>query len=234
LSPEQLETKFGDLVANFFNTHFNGPIRIKNRITESLWNYDRTFFSEYLTIAGVDEAGRGPLAGPVVCCAIIMPYQTMIPGVNDSKALPPKPRQALARQILVAATDVVVAQADAQTIDKLNIRNATLTTMKTTISNLNIKPDLVLIDGRDRLNVPIKNESIIKGDGTSYAIACASIIAKVVRDKIMEQFDIQYPGYYFAQHKGYPTKLHYQRIQELGPSPIHRNSFLTKMHYENS
>ncbi len=178
----------------------------------------------YNYIGGVDEAGRGPLAGPVVVAAVVMPLDDIIEGVNDSKKLSPKKRDKLFDQITQKAIEMHVAVIDNQTIDKINILNATKQGMAQCVDSLS-KADCVLIDAV-QLQCNKKTVSIIHGDALSYNIAAASIVAKVTRDRIMLDYDKQYPQYNFAKHKGYGTAEHIRLLKENGPSPIHRRTFI--------
>ena len=179
---------------------------------------------------GIDEAGRGPLAGPVVAAACILDPEKPIYGLDDSKKLSPKKRDQLYDEIIAKAKCFCVIRVEPKEIDEVNILNATKNAMRACVKGLAIKPDVLLIDAvnLDGTGIPVK--PIIKGDAKSNSIAAASILAKVSRDRIMEEYDKEYPGYGFAQHKGYGTAAHYAAIHELGISPIHRMSFLKKMH----
>lgn len=178
-------------------------------------------------IAGIDEAGRGPLAGPVVIGCVIMPEDSMIEGVNDSKKISEKKREKLYDEIVQNAVSWSVSVIDKNDIDDLNILNATKKGVTEAIKALKIKPDLILVDAlKDIDTCGIKYESIIKGDAKCYSISAASIIAKVTRDRIMRQWDEVYPQYGFAKHKGYGTKAHIEALKEYGPCPIHRKTFI--------
>ncbi|MBP1569770.1 MAG: ribonuclease HII [Oscillospiraceae bacterium] len=182
-------------------------------------------------ICGVDEAGRGPLAGPVFAAAVILPEDFEIEGLNDSKKLSEKKRDLLFDEIIEHALAYSIQSIDHKTIDEINILEATMLAMKTAVENLSIKPERVFIDGnRVPKNMEVPAEFVIKGDATSASIAAASILAKVSRDRLMLEMDKKYPEYCFAKHKGYGTKLHYEKIREFGPSEIHRLTFLKKMH----
>lgn len=185
--------------------------------------------SGYRVIAGVDEAGRGPLAGPVVVCAVVLPEDHNITGIKDSKLLSESERKGLSREIKKKAVAYSICSLDNRTIDKMNIRNATLFAMKRAamrlIKKLGFNPDIVLVDGRDPIDLPVECRAIVKGDLLSENIGAASIIAKVHRDDIMKKYDIKYPQYGFAVHKGYPTERHYEAIREYGVCEIHRKSF---------
>ena len=175
-------------------------------------------------IAGIDEAGRGPLAGPVVVAGVIMPMDNIIQGINDSKKLSAKKRDALYDQIMLTALDVQVAIVDCNTIDEINILNATKQGMLQCINGFE-QVDRVLIDAV-KLDTKVPTLSIIKGDALSYSIAAASIIAKVTRDRLMLELDKQYPQYNFAKHKGYGTAEHIRLLKEHGPCPEHRRTFI--------
>lgn len=178
-------------------------------------------------ICGIDEAGRGPLAGPVVVAAVIMPKESMIEGVNDSKKISEKKREVLYEQIREEAICYGIGIIEQETIDEINILNATKEGLTNAIKDLEIKPNLILVDALTHINtLGIPYESIIKGDAKSYSIAAASILAKVTRDRIMRQLDEIYPQYGFEKHKGYGTKAHIDAIKENGICPIHRKSFV--------
>ena len=176
-------------------------------------------------IAGVDEAGRGPLAGPVVAAAVIMPEGHLIPGVNDSKKLTAARRNLLYAKIMTQAVSVGVGVSDCQTVDRINVLQATLRAMETAVQGLTVAPDCILIDGISKTLLQIHQKTIKKGDSLSLSIAAASIIAKVTRDRMMEEYDREYPGYGFAGHKGYGSAAHLAAIVALGPTPIHRLTF---------
>ena len=198
--------------------------RLKNMllIEESL--YDEGY--EY--ICGVDEAGRGPLCGPVVAAAVILPKHGCIEGVNDSKKISEKKREKLYDDIMKGAIAVGIGISDVDVIEKVNILNATKIAMKKAIESLSIKPDYVLIDGNQKIDIDILQETVVSGDAKSESIASASIIAKVTRDRMLRKFDEMYPEYGFAKHKGYGTKAHIEAIKKYGLTPIHRQSFCTK------
>ena len=181
--------------------------------------------SGYARICGVDEAGRGPLAGNVVAAAVIMPEGLVIEGLNDSKKLSEKKRDALF-DIICEKTVYSIAWATPAEIDELNILNATMLAMRRAIEALPVKADFALIDGNMARNFPIPTQTVIKGDAISASISAASILAKVTRDRICLEDDAKYPEYKFAKHKGYSTALHMQILREIGPCPIHRRSFL--------
>ncbi|MGQ9671280.1 MAG: ribonuclease HII [Desulfosoma sp.] len=176
-------------------------------------------------LAGVDEAGRGPLAGPVVAAAVILPEGKDLPGVVDSKKVPAARREALAEEIRQAAVSVSVGVASAEEIDRTDILRATLAAMVRAVGGLEIRPDLVLIDGPYTLPLASPHRGVVKGDARSLCIAAASIVAKVYRDQLMHTYHEQYPDYGFARHKGYPTPEHLKALRRFGPCPIHRRSF---------
>ena len=183
----------------------------------------------YEKILGIDEAGRGPLAGPVVVAGVIMPKDSMIEGVNDSKKVSEKKREKIYELIVEEAIAYEVAVIEKDVIDEINILNATKLGVKKVVEGLNIKPDLILVDALTGIDTQgIKYEPIIKGDAKAYNIAAASIIAKVVRDRIIRQWDEIYPQYGFSSHKGYGTAKHIEAIKEYGLCPIHRISFTKK------
>lgn len=183
----------------------------------------------YKVICGVDEAGRGPLAGPVFAAAVILPEGMEDIGINDSKKLSEKKRDALFEIIKEKALAYSIASADEKEIDELNILNATFLAMKRAVEGLNIKPDMALIDGNRKANTGVEEMTLVKGDSKSISIAAASILAKVSRDRCLKELDEKYPEYQFSKHKGYPTKLHYELIKEHGISPVHRLSFLKNL-----
>ena len=194
-----------------------------------MFDYENKFLSKgYKFIAGVDEAGRGPLAGPVVVASVVMPLdeQNIIDGVNDSKKLSPKKRDMLYDQIIAKAKAYSVSIIDHKTIDRINILEATKQGMCQCINNLSVSPDIVLVDAVKGLDVNFETLPIIHGDALSYSIACASIIAKVTRDRLMLEYDKQYPQYNFAKHKGYGTAEHIKLLKQFGRCPIHRDSFI--------
>lgn len=198
--------------------------RLKNMlvIEESLYD------EGYECICGVDEAGRGPLCGPVVAAAVILPKHGCIEGVNDSKKISEKKREKLYDDIMKGAIAVGIGISDVDVIEKVNILNATKIAMKKAIESLSIKPDYVLIDGNQKIDIDILQETVVSGDAKSESIASASIIAKVTRDRMLRKFDEMYPEYGFAKHKGYGTKAHIEAIKKYGLTPIHRKSFCTK------
>ena len=180
----------------------------------------------YTCVCGVDEAGRGPLAGPVFAAAVVLGRGQIIDGINDSKQLSEKKREALFDKIKEEALCYSIALVDEKTIDEINILNETFLAMKKAIEGLEIKPDFAMIDGNKTPDLDIDCEAVVKGDANSVSIAAASILAKVSRDRYMFEMAEKYPEYKFEKHKGYGTKLHYQMLDEYGPSEIHRQTFL--------
>lgn len=183
----------------------------------------------YKYIAGVDEAGRGPLAGPVYAAAVILPEGTFIEGINDSKKLSEKKREELFDVICEKASAYCIAEVSHTRIDEINILNATFEAMNKAVNGLNIRPDYVLIDGNRIKGMEIPHETVVKGDAKSISIAAASILAKVSRDRVMYEMAKQYPLYGFDKHKGYGTKAHCDAILKYGACEIHRRSFLKKI-----
>ncbi len=183
----------------------------------------------YTAVCGVDEAGRGPLAGPVCAAAVILPRGHMIEGVNDSKKLSEKKREQLFDVIIEEAVACSVAFGTVDEIERDNILSATMNTMRRAIMGLKVRPDYAMIDGNRLPQLSIPAEYIVKGDSRSLSIAAASILAKVSRDRLMLRYAEEYPQYGFELHKGYGTKLHVERIRTYGPCPIHRMSFLKKI-----
>lgn len=192
-----------------------------------IFSFDYKYYNEgYKTLAGVDEAGRGPWAGPVVAAAVILPINEKIDGINDSKKLTPLKREKLFERIYASALSVGIGIADHSLIDKVNILEATFLAMKSALNKLHVPFDLVLVDGCHAISQSaFKQIPIIGGDSLSASIAAASIIAKVTRDKIMTDISIKYPQYNFQKHKGYGTKEHHEALLQYGPCPIHRKSF---------
>lgn len=183
----------------------------------------------YKYICGVDEAGRGPLAGPVCAAAVILPEGLVIDGVNDSKKLTEKKREALFDVICNSAIAYSIVFADVDEIEEVNILRATMNAMKRAVESLDTKADFAYIDGNTMPSLEINAECLIKGDAKSISVACASILAKVSRDRLMLKYAQQYPQYSFEKHKGYGTKAHTEALLEHGPCPIHRMSFLKKI-----
>ncbi len=179
-------------------------------------------------IAGVDEVGRGPLAGPVVCCVVVMPLDKdkIIEGINDSKKLSEKKREMLYEKIIETAISYKLSFMSEKVVDEINILQATMLGMKQAIESLDIKPDIVLADYIKAIDTDIPYKTIVKGDSKSYSIACASIVAKVARDRFMVEMAQKYPVYGFEKHKGYGTKFHIEAIKQNGECEIHRQSFI--------
>lgn len=196
-----------------------------------LWVYEREAFDAGIKlVCGVDEAGRGPLAGPVCAAAVILPPGLDIPGLNDSKKLTDKKRRELYDIMIEQAVSYGIAFASEQEIDEINILQATFLAMERAMQKLSPQPELALIDGNRTKDFGLPVRTIVKGDSLSASIAAASILAKVTRDRLMEEYDAQYPQYGFAVHKGYGTKRHYAALREYGPCPIHRQTFLKKFY----
>ena len=196
-----------------------------------LWQYESEYYASGARyVCGVDEAGRGPLAGPVCAAAVVLPAGLDIEGLNDSKKLSAKKREDLFDVITQKAITYAIGWADEKEIDQYNILNATYMAMNRAISKLSVNPDITLIDGNRSDGIQYSNKCIVGGDGKSANIAAASILAKVSRDRYMIDMSRDYPEYLFDKHKGYPTKLHYEMIRKYGPCPIHRVTFLKKMH----
>lgn len=196
-----------------------------------LWELENELYAQgYSLLCGVDEAGRGPLAGPVCAAAVILPAGLEIPGLNDSKKLSEKQREALFEPIKAAAKAYGIAFATVDEIENLNILNATFLAMNRAISQLSPQPELALIDGNRNTGITVPSRCVVKGDSRCADIAAASVLAKVSRDRYMLEMAEKYPEYGFERHKGYGTKLHYEAIRQYGPCPIHRLSFLKKMH----
>lgn len=197
--------------------------------TTKIFEYDKALLSDKVKyIAGIDEVGRGPLAGPVVTACVVMPYDSMLDGVYDSKKVTKKNRDRLYEEIINTALSISMSVRNQDVIDKINILNATKECMVECFNNAKVKPDLLLVDAV-KLNICENEKPIIKGDETSYAIACASIIAKVYRDKLMVDYAKTYPNYDFENNVGYGTKKHIESIKANGITPIHRLSFLGKI-----
>ena len=196
-----------------------------------LWTLENEIYAEgFSLICGVDEAGRGPLAGPVCAAAVILPRGLEIDGLDDSKKLSEKKREKLFDDIVNAAVSYGIAFAGVEEIEEHNILGATFMAMNRAIGQLSPKPELALIDGNRNKGIGIESRCVVKGDSKCADIAAASILAKVTRDRYMLEMAEKYPQYRFEQHKGYGTKLHYEMLREYGPSPIHRRDFLRKMH----
>ena len=192
----------------------------------TLYEYDRSLALP--PFCGVDEAGRGPLAGDVYAAAVILPLDEEIPGINDSKKLSEKKRDALYEEIISRAEAWAVGIATVAEIEELNILQAAMLAMRRAVEALPVKPAMALVDGNKNPALPVPSRCLVKGDGTSASVAAASIIAKVSRDRYMAEMERKYPGYLFGKHKGYGSQEHYACLDRLGPSPIHRMSFLKK------
>lgn len=196
-----------------------------------LWELEESYYGPGVqTLCGVDEAGRGPLAGPVCAAAVILPRGLEIPGLDDSKKLTDRRRRELYEVIIKEAAAYGIALVDERTIDEINILQATFRAMGEAVSKLEIRPDLALVDGNREPALPMTVRTVVGGDGKCASIAAASILAKVTRDRLMEELDRQYPQYGFALHKGYGTRRHFAALQDYGPCPIHRMSFLRKFY----
>ncbi len=190
-----------------------------------LFSFDGFLRDEgYTRIAGIDEAGRGCIAGPVVSAAVVLPSDVIIEGLKDSKKLSSEERERLFAEILLVAEDIGIGMAGVSSIERMNVYEATRYSMKEAVKSLRIKPDLLLVDAMN-IDLSVKQISLIKGESKSASIAAASIVAKVVRDRIMEIYDMMYPSYNFRKHKGYCTGEHMKRLLEYGPCPIHRKTF---------
>lgn len=194
------------------------------------YSFDLSFLDENTkVICGVDEAGRGPLAGPVVAAACVLPEGLIIEGLDDSKKLTEKKREKIYDVIIENALDYSIASASVEEIEEINILNAAMLAMKRAIDGLKTKPDLALIDGNTSRGFTVPTKTVVHGDAISQSIAAASILAKVTRDRLCYEYDKEYPEYGFAKHKGYGTKLHTDAIKAYGVTPIHRPSFLVKL-----
>lgn len=180
-------------------------------------------------IAGIDEVGRGPLAGPVMTCAVILPKDCNVLGINDSKKLSASQRENICIQLKKIAIDISISKVEADEIDKINILQSVYKSMKQSVNNLNTKPDIVLVDAVSIPDINVEQLSIVKGDAKSISIAAASIIAKVTRDKLMDEYSKKYPEYGFERNKGYGTKEHIDAIKEYGLCPIHRRTFVKNL-----
>ncbi len=199
----------------------------------TMWEIEDRFYAEGVTyICGVDEAGRGPLAGPVCAAAVILPEHLQIPGLTDSKKLTDKKRRELYPIIKEQAIAYGIGFASEKEIDEINILQATFLAMQRALDQLSVRPDLALIDGNREKDFGLPVKTVVKGDSLSANIAAASVLAKVTRDDLMEKMALEYPQYQFEIHKGYGTKAHYAALTEHGPSPIHRMTFLRKFYGE--
>ena len=195
-----------------------------------MYKYERSLAGDRTPYCGVDEAGRGPLAGPVCAAAVILPEGLVIPGLNDSKKLTTKKRDALYDIICDTAVAFGIAFATVDEIEALNIKGATYLAMESAIADMDPAPVLALVDGNDKNTLSIPAVKVVKGDSLCASIAAASVLAKVTRDRYMDDLDALYPQYGFAKHKGYGTAAHYAALREYGPSPVHRPTYLRKMH----
>ncbi len=196
----------------------------------NLKEFDNSYLENgHELVCGVDEAGRGPLAGPVVAAAVVFDENVWNDAVNDSKKLSEKKRSLLFNWIVKNALSYGVGIVHHEEIDRINILNASLKAMKTATEKLNIKPDIILVDGNRKFETEVKCHAIVGGDGKSFAIAAASIVAKVTRDEIMKNYAFYYPEYGWYKNKGYPTKEHFEAIKKYGVTPIHRKTFLKKL-----
>lgn len=207
--------------------------RVKKEVVPLGWDIEDAAYAEgYTAVCGCDEAGRGPLAGPVVAAAVILPRGCEIPGLNDSKKLTEKKREVLFDVICERALAYAIAEASAEEIDEINILNASMLAMRRAVDALKITADYALIDGNTSRGFAIPTQTVVGGDAKSPSIAAASILAKVMRDRMCADMDAEYPAYGFAKHKGYPTKAHMDAVREHGPSPIHRKTFLKFLNEE--
>lgn len=195
-------------------------------MTNDLYSCEAALRKNYPILCGIDEAGRGPLAGPVCAAACVLPEGLVIEGLNDSKKLSEKRREALYEQITTQAVAWAVCLVDEAVIDEINILQATFRAMRGAVAKLGLQPDLCLVDGNRDPGLGLPTRTVVKGDASCASVAAASILAKVTRDRLMYAYDELYPGYGFAVHKGYGTQAHYAAIQQLGLCPIHRRSFL--------
>ena len=195
-----------------------------------MYKYERSLAGDRTPYCGVDEAGRGPLAGPVCAAVVILPGGLVIPGLNDSKKLTAKKRDALYDIICDTAVAFGIAFATVDEIEALNIKGATYLAMERAIADMDPAPVLALVDGNDKNTLSIPAVKVVKGDSLCASIAAASVLAKVTRDRYMDDLDALYPQYGFAKHKGYGTAAHYAALREYGPSPVHRPTYLRKMH----
>lgn len=195
----------------------------------TLYEFDEEIRTRFSVICGIDEAGRGPLAGDVYAAAVIFDDDTVIEGINDSKKLTEKKREKLFDEIISRAKAYCIATASVQEIEELNILNAAMLAMKRAYEGLGIDVDLALIDGNRTPDLSCRSEAVVKGDAISQSIAAASILAKVARDRYMLELDEKYPQYQFSKHKGYGTKLHYEMLKKHGISEAHRPSFLKNL-----
>ncbi len=200
------------------------------KTTEELYAFDNDLRKSYPVLCGVDEAGRGPLAGDVYAAAVILDPDIVIEGINDSKKLSEKKRELIFEEICSKAKAYCIATASVEEIEEINILNAAMLAMKRAVEGLGIQPKHVLVDGNRLPELAVSAQAVVKGDANSASIAAASILAKVARDRNLRELDEMYPEYGFSKHKGYGTKAHYEAILEHGPSPVHRMSFLKKLY----
>ena len=219
----------GEFVTNYSLDERSGVKKLVEKARKMLADYELEIrqFCEHGYICGVDEVGRGPLAGPVVAAAVVFPKDLIIPYVNDSKKLTETKREELFNHIMCEAISVGFGSVDNSRIDEINILESTFEAMRQAVSELNVKPDIILVDGNKKIpGLDITQHALVGGDAKCLSIAAASIVAKVVRDRYMKEMDIKYPMYDFASNKGYGSKKHLNGIKEFGISPIHRRSFV--------
>ncbi len=195
----------------------------------TLYEYDNEIRTRFPVVCGIDEAGRGPLAGDVYAAAVIFDDDVVIEGIDDSKKLSEKKREKLFDEIVAKAKAYCIATASVEEIEEINILNAAMLAMKRAYEGLGMTADISLIDGNKTPSLECKTFAVVKGDATSQSIAAASILAKVARDRYMQKLDEEYPAYQFSKHKGYGTKLHYEMLKAHGISPVHRRSFLKNL-----
>lgn len=222
------ERKSINKIAKKIKKEINAINQEKERI-KKLWSYEKELSKNYDFVAGIDEVGRGPLAGPVVCAAVVLPKDYEFIGINDSKKVKKEDRERLFEEINEKAIAVGIGICDEKIIDSINILEATKLGMKKAINDLEIKPEFLLIDALTLDDISIKQKGIIKGDTKSVSIAAASIIAKVTRDRIMYDYDKKYPDYGFLTNVGYGTQEHRDALKAIGPTPIHRKSFIKNL-----
>ncbi len=209
------------------NSRIHGYIRAIHRpVWSFMYSIELDLAREgVLIVAGVDEAGRGPLAGPVVAAAVVLDPENIIEGLDDSKKLSPRQREALLPEILAKARAVALAAAGPREIERINILQASLRAMATAVEGLGVAPAHILIDGNKRIPSPLPQTPLVKGDSRCACIAAASVVAKVYRDRVMARMDMRFPGYGFGKHKGYPTREHLAALERHGPCRIHRRTF---------
>lgn len=200
---------------------------------KELFDYDSILRKAFPVICGVDEAGRGPLAGDVYAAAVILNDGVLIDYLNDSKKISEKRREKLYDEIIEKADAYCIATASVAEIDSLNILKATMLAMKRAVEGLGVKPDLALIDGNKTPELDCESRFVIKGDATSASISAASVLAKVARDRYMKELSVKYPEYCFEKHKGYGTKLHYEMLEKYGISDVHRRTFLKRLNHDS-